>query len=69
MWTKSEVHSTWVINRAVRLPTKRYDCTGFLSILINDADFSQITANMSNLASLATLPPAIFPARSDPCAS
>ena len=29
LWAKSDVELSWNITRAIRLPTKRFDCTGF----------------------------------------
>ena len=38
---------SWNIARAIRLPTKRFDCSGFLSPLISASDFQKIEATLA----------------------
>ena len=47
LWAKSDVELSWNITRAIRLPTKRFDCTGFFSILISASDFQKIEATLA----------------------
>ena len=51
VWVKSERQAVLRIGQAVRLPTSRYDCTGYFSIVMCNADFRQLIGSLDALAS------------------
>jgi hypothetical protein len=59
-WTSSDASATWMhssrhsllhIGRAVRLPTRRFDCSGYFSLSVDDADFKKLIVSLDELAS------------------
>ena len=59
-WTNTDATSLWVksarqavlsIGRAVRLPTRRFDCSGYFSLVIRDGEFAKLLASLDDLAS------------------
>ena len=50
LWTKSGRHRTYTISRAVRLPMRRCDCDGYVSVLVTPHEFSSVVSDIGALA-------------------